>query len=665
MNSALGENKNQQLALTQSQSLIWTGQQLSADAPIYNMAFLFTWEGAIDPAIFRQAFARLLEQSDAMRTVFLPTDGQAVQQVLPQMEFELEQLDFSDRTAEDISQWAKKRSTQSFDIETRLFDSALLRLGPDRSAWYLCQHHLITDGWSKTVQYKALADFYQQIAGQQALTELPSFADYVHFEAEKRQRPVADYWQRSQEWPAHKALFHGQANADRRTESVRIGFQLDADKTAALRAIALEPDLRAWTVDLSLFQIFSTLLFACINRISGQQKLTVGIPVPNRPSAQFKKTPGLFTELFPLMVEVKGGDTFASLFQRVRAEAFECLKFATPGQSRAAVNKGFQVVLNYMNGSFDDFDGRPVQAEWIFADHADPGHHLRLQIFDFNKKGTIEVAIDANAAVFTEAQRTQLLADFAELLDRFLADRFQRIHPLSEAELALLQTLDLTEVGYPKHKTIVDLFEEQATTHPERMALSLGTQSMSYEQLNRRANQLAHWLRQEGVTKEVLVGLCLDRSFEMIIGLLAVQKAGGVYVPIDPDYPQQRIDYMLEDAVLGHLVTTSAHRDLFAKHDLQLHLIDDLEEMLKQQPVTLPVTDLTPDHPLYVIYTSGSTGRPKGVLITHCNVLRLMVNEQPLFDFGQSDVWTLFHSYCFDFSVWEMYGALLFGGRLV
>lgn len=218
---------------------------------------------------------------------------------------------------------------------------------------------------------------------------------------------------------------------------------------------------------------------------------------------------------------------------------------------------------------------------------------------------------------------------------------------------------------YPADKTLVDLLEAQVARTPDRVAVVHNSETITYRALNSRANQLAHCLRKRGVTEETLVPLCIERSIDMIVGILGILKAGAAYVPIDPDYPTDRIAYMLADTSARLVVADAASAARLPVAEVPLDVVCLDRDSLENESVEAAATALTPQNLAYVIYTSGSTGRPKGVLIEHRNVVRLFMTEPALFDFNADDVWTMFHSFCFDFSVWEMYGALFFGGRLV
>jgi len=226
---------------------------------------------------------------------------------------------------------------------------------------------------------------------------------------------------------------------------------------------------------------------------------------------------------------------------------------------------------------------------------------------------------------------------------------------------------DPPAVDFPRDKTIVDLFVEQVQRTPDNIAILFGDETLTYRQLHERSNQLANYLRNLGVQAETLVPICIDRSIEMAVGLLGISKAGGAYVPIDPEYPIDRIRYQLADTGASIALTDAASAELLTGLDglnTIIRLDTDWSEIAKE-PETLPAASISPSNLAYIIYTSGSTGRPKGVMIEHINIVRLFITDRPLFSFGEQDVWTLFHSFCFDFSVWEMYGALFFGGRLI
>jgi amino acid adenylation domain-containing protein len=272
---------------------------------------------------------------------------------------------------------------------------------------------------------------------------------------------------------------------------------------------------------------------------------------------------------------------------------------------------------------------------------------------------------------FSGAAIKRMLGHFQNILAAFAADLEQplpQISLLTEAERSLL----LTEVSGPldeyrpeQQQCLHNIFEQQVERTPDAHALVFEGQHMTYRQLNRRANQLAHYLREQGVGMEVLVGLCVERSIEMVVAVLGILKAGGAYVPLDPAYPRESLAFMLENAQLRVAVTRQRLAEQFGEHDVRLVCLDTDSGPIGLMSEDNPASQVMPDNTAYVIYTSGSTGKPKGVSVSHDNVWRLFEKTQPWFNFGEKDVWTLFHSYAFDFSVWELWGALLYGGKVV
>src|SRR5690606_24139267 len=217
-----------------------------------------------------------------------------------------------------------------------------------------------------------------------------------------------------------------------------------------------------------------------------------------------------------------------------------------------------------------------------------------------------------------------------------------------------------------QYKTIVDLFKEQVDRTPDNIAVEFNDDTLSYRELDEKSNQLAHYLQSAGVGEETLVPICVNRSMDMIIGALGILKAGGAYVPIDPEYPIDRILYTIKDTQATVIITESSTVLSNTKiENAKIILLDQEQNTISEQATSSPEVTVKPENLCYIIYTSGSTGRPKGVMIEHRNVVRLFFNESPLFDFDENDIWTMFHSFCFDFSVWEMYGALFFGGKVI
>ncbi len=671
------QNKNHQLDLTQSQLLLWMGQQLSPESPLYNMALAFDLRFQVDISVFQQAFQRLVQSVDSMRTVFMMVDEKPQQVILSDISHQLEYLDFSQDSDKitRLSEWLKTRSQQQFDITESSFDSILIKLKSDHFIWYLNQHHLITDAWGITVQYRILSGFYEYLLADNstnlAAPAPPAYKKYIQFtlkeKVENAQSQASAYWQDKAKKLPPPPIFFGQPNSQLESRSERRTVRLDKATADRLRELTKETDLRGWTQDLTLFNIFSTLLFTLVYRITGQEKLAIGTPAHNRSTGDFKKTAGMFIKVFPLLAELSAIDTFSTLFQKVRNETNEFLRYAQGGISTPELNKSYNVILNYINASFGDFSGQPVTSQWIHSGYADPGHHLRMQIYDFDAAGAIDLSFDMNTTVFDEATRSLLPTQFMELLDLFLLDRFQAITALGSVEEKILTSFNDTSVDFPKDETILDLFAEQVLRTPDKIAIAFKEESWSYETLDQKSNQLANYLQNKGVQSEELVAICLDRSLNMMLGLLGILKAGAAYVPIDPAYPEDRINYILTDAQTRFVISDKKNALLFSAADkVESIILDDRDSAFLNFSMIAPEIIVNPQDLIYVIYTSGSTGRPKGVMNQHegpLNRLRWGRNHYALNP--ENDIILQKTTFCFDVSVWELFWPLITGVKLV
>ena len=655
--------------LTQSQTMFWMGQQLSPTSPMYNMALAFDLKGAIDPATFQKAFDSLIKKCDAMRLVFIEKDGIPYQQVVSDFQYKMKYLNFSEmeNKTDHFNQWKRQRSQQTFDIATCLFDSVLIKMAADHFVWYFNQHHLITDAWATTLQFKLMASLYQQASGEDIF--VPLFSDYVAYGAKlcegKTYQKAVDHWTAKAASLPEPPAFYGQTNRTLKSHSERVSISLGKEKSDQLRALTTEADLRSWTQHLSLFTIFSTLLYSYIYRITGQQKLAIGTPAHNRITPDFKATPGVFIELFPLMTQIESEETFSSLIQKVRNEANEFLRYAQPNTSTSELNRGFNVVLNYINTTYSDFNEIPIQSEWIHSDHADPGHHLRLQVHDFNATGSIELCFDMNTAIFNEAQRAATPGYFLQLLDGFIEDRFQKINQPALVSSSRIED-NPTDFHFNEQINVVDLFEMAAAKNPEVPALHYDDASLSYAELEKHVNQLANYLRGNGLKVGDRVGVLLKRSPEFVISVLATLKVGATFIPIPINYPSGRILGIIEDAQAKIILSNSVLAARLPKSFGQLIELDKEATFIQQLGSIAHASPINSESLAYIMYTSGSTGKPKGVMIGHDSLAHYI--QWAVFQYqieSTRRVMPLFTSLGFDLTITSLFLPLTTGGTLV
>ena len=656
--------------LTTAQWLLWLGQQLVPESPLYNMAFLFTLKGKIDPVHFRAAVQALVQRSDTLRMVFEDIDGIPQQRVLPWLDYEVPILDLSAEINPPAAAraWAEERCQQQFNLSERLFDIVLIRLGVDCFTWYINQHHLTTDISSLKLIYQTLSDFYRRsINGTLAQADvLPA---YGSLSLPSPSPKAIHYWQ---QYTAGSVALYQRTAEQVSPRTHRVSCELGPERTQALKRLALNSEATALTPKLSLFNLVAGILLAYLHRVSGQHQVAIATPAHGRPTAALKEILGVFIELFPLQADIESDDTFASLLAKVRDSSSLLMRYAQPGASQIAPSRDVNVVLNFIHAKVSGFDGHPMQAEWVHPGAGDPRHHLRLQVHDFDDRGSLQLHFDFNCDLFEPELQQRAPGHFLALVDAVLADLHQSIagvamvHEPERSQLIKLaqsggDTGTLTD-NRTVPQTVVQQFEMQVAQTPDAVAITCENKTVTYGQLNANANQLAHYLRQQGVTTEVPVGICLRRSVEMLVAIWAVLKAGGAYIPIDPSHPTKRITHILRDTQARWVLTHSAVSDCLGSSTQTIPL-DGLD--LTSQPNKNPNNPPTITQLAYLLYTSGSTGQPKGVEVEHGGLANYVQWAIQHYVRGRTLAFPLFSPFTFDLTVTSIYVPLLSGGQVV
>ncbi|MEM6640922.1 MAG: condensation domain-containing protein, partial [Pseudomonadota bacterium] len=660
--------------LTRSQHLIWTGQQLQPDEPLYNMAMTFVMEGPLNIEAFESAFARLVRDADALRITIRERNGVPHQTVNESIAHTLDVIDLSDDAEPDdaLHRWQTNRAQGRFDTTVCLIDAALVILDQTRFAWFLNQHHLTTDAWSTAVLFQHLSTLYAAaISG--ALDEvapLPSFLDYVEKEQRARESKAAEraatFWKETLVTQSAPSSFYRSIPAHRAGRTQRVACVFGPARTAALATLTADAPFAAITADLARVQAFATVYFAWLHRLSGEHHLAIGTPTHNRSAAIDKRTPGMYIEVFPLKVTVDDHDSFVSLYRKVGVATRQLLLNAPPGATNFEHQRAFDVVLNSITARYGDFAGMPMQSTWVHADHGDRNHLVRLQVEDFDESDELRLFFDVHEDVFDEHDAERAQRDFLTLFDAMLAAPDQSIQRVSlldhDATIHKLALGAAPVQDAPPEDTVIDRIDAVAKRSPDDLAVRDGAIDVSHGELYRVSVGLSQKLAARGVTRGDRVVIALPRSARAVVAMLAVQRLGAAYVPIDLAYPAERIALMVSDAnptlVLHEGDARPAGVD-DALPTMRLNVLDNFET------TSSPVCSPDPDDIAYIIYTSGSTGRPKGVQITHRSLINYADWAARTYHGDTPAAWPLFSSMAFDLTVTSVFVPLIDGGYIV
>ncbi|HBO3038965.1 TPA: pyoverdine non-ribosomal peptide synthetase PvdD [Pseudomonas aeruginosa] len=672
-------DRQQPLALSFAQERQWFLWQLEPESTAYHIPSALRLRGRLDVDALQRSFDSLVARHETLRTRFRLEGGRSYQQVQPAVSVSIEREQFGE---EGLIERIQAIVVQPFDLERGpLLRVNLLQLAEDDHVLVLVQHHIVSDGWSMQVMVEELVQLYAAYSRglEVALPALPiQYADYALWqrswmEAGEKERQLA-YWTGllGGEQPVLELPFDRPRPARQSHRGAQLGFELSRELVEAVRALAQREGASSFMLLLASFQ-------ALLYRYSGQADIRVGVPIANRNRVETERLIGFFVNTQVLKADLDGRMGFDELLAQARQRAleaqahqdlpFEQLVEALQPERNASHNPLFQVLFNHQSeirSVTPEVQLEDLRLEGLAWDGQTAQFDLTLDIQE--DENGIWASFDYATDLFDASTVERLAGHWRNLLRGIVANPRQRL-----GELPLLDAPErrqtLSEWNPAQREcavqgTLQQRFEEQVRQRPQAVALILDEQRLSYGELNARANRLAHCLIARGVGADVPVGLALERSLDMLVGLLAILKAGGAYLPLDPAAPEERLAHILDDSGV-RLLLTQGHllEHLPRQAGVEVLAIDGL--VLDGYAESDPLPTLSADNLAYVIYTSGSTGKPKGTLLTHRNALRLFSATEAWFGFDERDVWTLFHSYAFDFSVWEIFGALLYGGRLV
>ncbi|UGQ48158.1 non-ribosomal peptide synthetase [Massilia endophytica] len=669
-------------ALSFAQQRLWFLAQMDGVSGAYHIPFGLRLAGRLDAAALQQALDRIVARHESLRTCFVQADGQPAQRIAPRAAFALVHAELPAATQAAIARQVEEEAAAPFDIENGpLIRGRLLRVAQEEHVLLLTMHHIVSDGWSMGLLVKELSAQYAAcLEGRpDPLPPLPvQYADFAAWQRRCLQGDVlqsqAAYWEAA--LAGAPALLDLPLDRPRPAQQDYRGgfvpFALDADATCALKELAARHGV-------TLFMALLAGWAALLSRLSSQQDIVIGTPAAGRGRTELEGLIGFFVNMLALRLDLSGNPDVAGLLAQVRERALaaqqhqdipfeQVVEIARPVRSMAH-SPVFQVMFAWQNTPA----GEAVLPGLSLLPLAGPQE--RMAKFDLTlaleeKDGAICGGLEYASALFERATVERHLGQLRVLLAAMAVADGQGVDCLpvlsGPQRAQLLQQWNPPATAFPREACMHTLVEAQAARTPDAVAVLAGDESLSYAELNARANRLARHLRSAGVTPDARVAICMERGLDMIAGLLAVLKAGGAYVPLDPQYPPDRLAYMLEDSAPVAVLTQDHLAGLVAgagSGTAIVRLDRDQAMWTGQDSGNLP-GGAAPGHLAYIIYTSGSTGMPKGVAIEHRNAVNFIAWGMQSFTPEQTACTLLATSLNFDLAVFEIFVPLAAGSRV-
>jgi amino acid adenylation domain-containing protein len=667
--------------LSAAQRGIWFAQELNPDAhaKIFKITEYLEITGVVQPDIFEMAIRQTVKEIESFQQVF-ELSGQGPQQkfgVAP--DWELPILDFQNSVDPQSAAkaWINADLARPFDLEQGPpFSFALLRLESERYWYYVCLHHLVLDGFGGVLLSSRVAEIYSALVAGEEPPECNFISLSEALEIEREYKESKNYQRDREYWmevledrPAPVSLSEKKAPC---TNTIRQQMYLPASTNRMLRELAAQCQSQVPQLLIALIAIY-------LNRVTGEDDLIVGCPMIARTNKALRKFPGMVSNVLPLRLQIESDATLLDVVAQVKRRVLGAVRHQCYRGEELAADLGmisesellFSTHINILPFEYEmKFGDAPVNVNNMTLGPIDD---LSINICDRGPQQGLELCLDANAALYSEMTLAshfhRLMYFFTAAASKYPQTQIDRYNLMTPEEWSLIESWNRTHIAFPSDCCVHELFERQANDQPEKVALVWGDETLNYGGLNLRANRLAHYLRSIGVGPEEKVAICCDRGADLLIAMLATMKAGAGYIPMDPAYPADRLQYMLSDSS-PMVVVTDGIVDFGkliddAKTQTQLiHLEKDKGLWLEQPSSNLEPNGLCSDNLAYVIYTSGSTGQPKGVMVEHRQLLNLVHWHNRAFDVHSGTCASSVAGLGFDAVVWEVWPPLCAGATL-
>ncbi len=681
-------DRNVKIPLSFSQQRLWFLNELKPNDPSYNITNAFVLKGDLDISALKQSIKYLIDRHEILRTVFEEDRGMPFQKIYPEMEIEIPLIDLSMLSKSERRDKAKNlahnEAQKPFNLKKGpLIRLLLLKTGEEEHIIIFSLHHIIADGWSIPILIKETIEIYDSIKAEKPV-KLPEleiqYADYAFWQKQFMEgelyKKELEYWKNELSGiPPVLDLPTDKPRPSIQTfNGAKYKFDLPSDLINELKALSRNQNV---TLFMTMLAVFQTLL----HKFSAQKDIVIGTPIAGRTDAKLEKLIGFFVNNLVIRTKFYKNQTFKELLKQVRDVTlgaftnqdmpFDKLVEELQPVRDLSHTPIFQVMFVFQNIPYENVTSTDFQLKPFEFSSGTTTYDLSLTLNESN--GGMLGIFEYNTDLYFESTIERLANYYKNLLQiavKNIKKKISNVQLITEAEKEkYINALNNTADIYPDKYTVHKLFEKIAEKDPGNIALFYAesaadeASAVSYQELNIRANKLASYLLKEGIEKEDRVAIILDRSFEMIEAILGILKAGGAFVPVDFNYPQERIDYMLTDADVRYVITTTQLAERIPGKS-NLILMDKKEELFAGEDSKNPEVNVLPDNLAYVIYTSGSTGKPKGTMLAHRGLTNLANVHRKRFNITPDSKILQFSSSSFDASVWETVMALLNGASL-
>lgn len=664
-------SKTEKNPLSFAQQRQWFLAQLEPDSPFYNIPAAIRLQGQLDITLLEQSFNQVIQRHKILRTAFETVEGQPVIVISPEISLNLSVIELK---SEQIKSFIQQEVQQPFKLdELPLFRVKVLHLSPEEHIILLTIHHIISDAWSVGILVHEVATLYHG----STLPDLPiQYSDYATWQREYLQGKILEtqlaYWKKQlKDAPTVLELPTDEQRSVIQTfQGATCNFKISPEETKSLKTLTQQ---QGCTVFMTLLAIFKTLLY----RYTSNEDIVVGSPIANRNRTETEGLIGFFVNTLALRTDLSGNPTFTTLLQRIKEVAlnsyahqdipFEQLVDELQLPRDLSFTPLFQVMFVLQNIPRPTLNLSGL--EWTPLETESSTAKFDLTLYMAETEEGFVGTFEYNTDLFKESTLKRMIGHFQTLLTAIIANPQQRLSELplltQTEKQQILEEWNNNQTEYPKTNGLHQFFEAQVKQTPNAIAIILEKQQLTYNELNQQANQLAHYLQSFGIKPEDKIGICIDRTFDLIIGLLGILKTGAAYVPLDPTYPEERLTFTIQDAGCSIILTQQKFNEKLPLNQTPVIYIDTDWKKITKESKTNPISLVTSNHLAYIIYTSGSTGKPKGVAITHNNTIALMNWAKNGFTDQELKGVLASTSICFDLSVFEIFVPLSCGGTVI